>query len=92
MTQTPILTLLDSNQLFIVGCATSHMGIKVVLSQEGKSVAFFSEKIANSKRCYSTYDLDHYALVCDLQYWQRYLLYQIFVVYMDHEGLWHLNS
>ena len=44
--------------------------------QEGKSIAFFSEKLSGASLNYPTYDKEFYALVKVLKTWQHYLLLQ----------------
>ena len=58
-----ILVLPDFNKLFTIECDARNSAIGGVLSQEGKLVAFFSEKLNEEKQKYSTYDLEMYALV-----------------------------
>lgn len=48
-----ILTLPD----FEVNCDAFGLGIEGVLNQDEKLIVFFSEKLSNSKRNYSIYDL-----------------------------------
>ena len=38
------------------------------MSQEGHPIAFFSEKIHDAKRRYSTYDKEFYAIVQSLRF------------------------
>ncbi|XP_050255227.1 uncharacterized protein LOC126701144 [Quercus robur] len=68
------------------------IGIGVVLSQNGKPVAYFSEKLSGSKLNYNTYDLEFYAIICALKHWSSYLAYREFVLYSDHDALKHINS
>lgn len=92
MTEAPILALPNFEKLFTVECDASQMGIGAVLSQEGRPIEFFSEKLDEAKRRYSTYDLEFYALVRAIHHWEHYLAYQEFVIYSDHQALKHLNS
>lgn len=90
--QYPILTLPDFKKVFTVEMDASNLAIGAVLSQEGKPIAFFSEKLNDAKKRYSTYDLELYAVVHALKKWRHYLLPKEFVVYMDNHALSFLNS
>ncbi|GKV47692.1 hypothetical protein SLEP1_g54564 [Rubroshorea leprosula] len=63
-----------------------------VLSQEGQPIAFFSEKLNDTKLRYSTYDKEFYAIVRALEHWSHYLLSKEFILHSNHEALKHLNS
>ncbi len=49
MTKKPVLKLSDFNHLFQVRCDDRGTTIAVVLSQKGKVVAYFSDKLSDSK-------------------------------------------
>ena len=91
VTEVPCLVLPDFNKVFEVECDASQFGIGAVLSQEGRPIAFFSEKLNEAKRKYSTYDKEFYAIYRALFHWSQYLLYKPFVLFSDHEALKFIN-
>ncbi|KAH9792721.1 hypothetical protein KPL71_004248 [Citrus sinensis] len=68
------------------------IGIGAVLMQEGRPIAYFSEKLSGAALNYPTYDKEMYALVRALETWQHYLLPKEFVIHTDHESLKHLKG
>ena len=91
VTEAPCLVLPYFNKVFEVECDASQVGIGAVLSQEGRLIAFFSEKLNEAKRKYSTYDKEFYAIYRVLFHWSQYLLYKPFVLFSDHEALKFIN-
>ena len=51
-----------------------NVGIDVVLMQEWRPIAYFSEKLRDAKKMYSTYDNEFYAIVQALRHWEEYLV------------------
>ena len=64
-------------------CDASGSTTGSMLSQEGKPIAYFSEKLNDAKK-YSIYDKEFYAIVQALKKWWHYLLPKEFVLYTDH--------
>jgi hypothetical protein len=63
LTHAPLLQLPDFDKTFELECDASGIGIDGVLLQEGKPIAYFSEKLSGPSLNYSTYDKELYALV-----------------------------
>ncbi|KAH9780583.1 Endonuclease [Citrus sinensis] len=68
------------------------IGIGAVLMEEGRPIAYFSEKLSGAALNYPTYDKELYALVRALETWQHYLWPKEFVIHTDHESLKHLKG
>ena len=92
LTKAPVLVLPDFTKTFEVECDTSRIGIVGVLMQQGKPVAYFSEKLGGAVLNYFVYDKELYALVCVLETWQHYLWTKEFVIHSDHEALKYLKG
>ncbi|WVZ62833.1 hypothetical protein U9M48_012533 [Paspalum notatum var. saurae] len=93
LTHAPLLLQLpDFGKTFELECDASGIGIGGVFLQEGKHVAYFSEKLNGPSLNYSTYEKELYILVCVLETWQHYLWPKEFVIHSDHESLKHIRS
>ncbi|KAL4573498.1 hypothetical protein LXL04_020306 [Taraxacum kok-saghyz] len=92
LTSAPILMLPNFSQPFLLHCDASKVGIGAVLSQMGRPVAYFSEKLTGPKIRYNTYDIELYAIVRAIHHWRHYLFQIEFVIYTDHDALKHLNT
>ena len=49
--------------------------------QEWRPIAYFSEKLSDAKKMYSTYDNEFYAIVQALRHWEEYLVGVEFVLH-----------
>ncbi|KAG8485859.1 hypothetical protein CXB51_019209 [Gossypium anomalum] len=63
-----------------------------VLTQEGKPVVYFSEKLSGAPLNYPTYNKEMYALIRALETWQHYLWPKEFVIHSDHQSLKHIKG
>ena len=92
LTAATVLQAPDLEKIFELDCYASRVGIGGVLSQEGKPVAYFSEKLNSAKLNYSAYDVEFYGIVQAIKHWEYYLAYKEFILHTNHEALKHLNS
>ncbi|KAL4333440.1 hypothetical protein GQ457_07G006470 [Hibiscus cannabinus] len=92
LTHAPLLTLPDFNKNFEVECDASGLGIGAVLSQEGRPIAYFSEKLSGATLNYPTYEKEMYALIRALETCQHYLWPKEFIIHTDHEALKHIKG
>ncbi|XP_027184028.1 uncharacterized protein LOC113782336, partial [Coffea eugenioides] len=92
LTHAPLLALPCFDKMFEIECDASGVGIGAVLMQEGKPIAYFSEKLNGAALNYSTYDKELYSLIRALETWQHYLRPREFVIHTDHESLKHIKS
>lgn len=88
----PVLTLSNFDKLFEVECDASVVGIGIVLSQGGRPVAFYSEKLSKAWKKWSTYELEFYVVVRALKVWEHYLIQREFIFYTDKQALKFINS
>ena len=87
-----VLALPNFDKVFQVECDASVVGIGVVLSQDIRPVAFFSEKVCEARSKWSAYESEFFAIVRTLKHWEHYLIQREFVLYTDHQALKHINS
>jgi len=68
MTEASFMKLSDFTKAFEITCDASGIGIGGVLIQEKHPVAYFSEKLNDTRQRYSTYDKEFYAVFQALCY------------------------
>ncbi|MCI73442.1 ABC transporter C family member 12-like, partial [Trifolium medium] len=63
LTTAPVLILPDAKESFVVYCDASKMGLRGVLMQKGKVVAYASRQLKTHEKNYPTHDLELAAVV-----------------------------
>jgi hypothetical protein len=86
LTIAPVLTLPDLSK-FSIYCDASNLGIRCVLMQEGRVVAYASRQLRKHELNYLTHDLELAAVVHPLKIWRRYLIRHKSDIYTDYKSL-----
>ena len=89
---TPVLSIVDPNEPFVLETDASGEAIGAVLLQRGRPVAFESKKLDRAQRNYSAYERELLAIIHALKKWRHYLYGATFEVCTDHESLKWLSS
>jgi hypothetical protein len=82
-----VLVLPYFKKTFQFKCDASGVAIDTILSQDDKIVAYFSEKMNDVKRKYSTYDKEFYPVIQALKKWRHYLMPKEFFLYTKNQDL-----
>jgi hypothetical protein len=87
LTTTPILILPDVHKPFLVYCDASYTGLRCLLMQEGRVVAYSSRQLKVHEKNYPIHDLELALVVYALKTWRHYLYGQKCNVYIDHKSM-----
>jgi hypothetical protein len=72
LTTTPVLTLSDIHQSFVIFCDASRQGLGCVLMQNEKLIAYASRLLKSHEQNYLTHVLELAAIVHALKIWRHY--------------------
>nr|GEW69314.1 putative reverse transcriptase domain-containing protein [Tanacetum cinerariifolium] len=86
----PILSLSDRAGDFVVYCDALNQGLRCVLMQMDKVIAYASRQLKIHEKNYMTHDLELGAVVFALKIWRYYLYGTKSVIYTDHKILQHI--
>ncbi|GKE89043.1 putative reverse transcriptase domain-containing protein [Tanacetum coccineum] len=86
----PIMSLPDGIEDFVVYCDASNQGLGCVLMQSGKVIAYASRQLKIHEKNYTTHDLELGAVVFALKTWRHYLYETKSVIFTYHKSLQHI--
>ncbi|WMV54854.1 hypothetical protein MTR67_048239 [Solanum verrucosum] len=89
LTSTPVLTLSEGTDRFVVYCEASRVGLGCVLMQRGKMI---SRQLKVHENNYPTHDLELAVAVFTLKIWRHYIYGVHLDVFIDHKILQYVFS
>jgi hypothetical protein len=92
MSSTPVLALLNFDQLFVIETDACDMGVGAVLSQNGQPIAFFNKAVSIANQKVSTYEKEFLVVLMAIDKWRSYLARQPFLSVTDHKSLCYLQD
>jgi hypothetical protein len=88
----PVLALLDFAKPFVIETDACHVGIGVVLMQDGHPLAFVSKALGPRNISLSVYEKEYLAILLAIEQWRSYLQVQEFTIRTDQKSLTHLEG
>ncbi|KAL4302318.1 hypothetical protein GQ457_10G018500 [Hibiscus cannabinus] len=88
----PVLALPQFDKDFHFETDASGINIGAILTQEGKSLAYFSQKLCPRMQNSSTYSQEMYAIMQAVDKWRQYLVGRKFNIITDQRSLRELNQ
>ncbi|KAK4386079.1 Retrovirus-related Pol polyprotein from transposon.6 [Sesamum angolense] len=85
-----ILVLLDFTQHFIIEADACDKGIRAVLMQKQRPIAFLSKALSPRNQGLSVYEKEFLAILQAVQKWKHYFIGHHFIIKTDHQSLKHI--
>lgn len=92
LTSAPVLIIIENNVEMTVFINAYGTGLRAVLMQNRRAVAYESRHTKTHEKRYLTHDLELVAIVFALKMWRHYLLGERFEILTDHKSLKYLFS
>ncbi|WVZ17603.1 hypothetical protein V8G54_010585 [Vigna mungo] len=92
LTNASVLSLPRFDHMFIVQTDASGSGMRVVLSQNGHPIAYFSKQFCPKLQNSSTYIRELCAITSVVQKWRQYLLGRRFIIQTEQKSIKELLS
>lgn len=83
ITTAPVLSLLEFIQRFHIECDALGRGVRAVLTQNKRPIAYFNKALSEGSLSKSIYEKELMSLVLAIQHWRPYLLGQKFMMHTD---------
>jgi hypothetical protein len=87
LTSAPVLVQPDNSKPFEVFCDALGTGLRCVLMQEGRVIAYASRALQPHELNYPTHDLELAVVVHALKIWRHYLMGNGCNIFTDHKSL-----
>jgi len=92
LTTTPVLTISFGPGGYEIYNDKPYKGLRCVLMQHDKVVAFASRQLRPHELNYPTHDLELAAIIFALKIWRHYLCGEMFLIFTNHQSLKYLFS
>ena len=92
LTSAPVLALPSGTEGFVVYNDASSRGLRCVLMQHGKVIAYVSRKLKPHEVNYPVHDLELATIVFALRVWRHYLYGTQVQIFTDHKSFKYLMS
>ncbi|KAG8474806.1 hypothetical protein CXB51_031505 [Gossypium anomalum] len=88
----PVLALPNFQLEFVVDTDASETGVRAVLQQQGRPVAYFSKALRVRHQALSIYEKEMLAVLLAVRKWHSYLVGRRFKIQTDHQSLRFLSD